>query len=70
MSDAELEDLQIRVAHQEMAIEALNKTVARQDVQLGELGEEIRRLKALLRDINLSPLGNDGGGQEPPPPHY
>ena len=67
MSDAQVEDLQIRLAHQELAIEALNETVVRQDAQIAELREQVRRLIGMLRDLNASPVGD---GHEPPPPHY
>jgi len=66
---AQLEDLQIRSAHQELAIEALNETVARQDQMLTELREELMRVKQMLQELKPSPLGADVA-DEPPPPHY
>jgi len=66
---AQLEDLQIRFAHQEMAIEALNETVARQDQRIAELREELRQVKLMLLELKPSPLGADVV-DEPPPPHY
>jgi SlyX protein len=65
----QLEDLQIRWAHQELAIEALNETVARQDQQIVELRQELARLKQMLLELKPSPLGGDAA-DEPPPPHY
>jgi SlyX protein len=65
----QLEDLQIRWAHQELAIEALNETVARQDQQIVELRRELERLKQMLLELKPSPLGADTA-DEPPPPHY
>jgi len=65
----QLEDLQIRFAHQELAIEALNETVAQQDRQITELREELVQLKYMLRELKPSPLGDDVA-DEPPPPHY
>jgi SlyX protein len=64
-----LEDLQIRLTHQDLAIEALNQTVARQDRRIAELGEELARVRQLLAELKPSPLGADSA-QEPPPPHY
>jgi SlyX protein len=64
-----LEDLQIRWAHQELAIEALNETVARQDQQIVELRRELARLKQMFLELKPSPLGTDAA-DEPPPPHY
>ena len=65
----QLEDLQIRFAHQELAIEALNETVAQQDRQITELREELVQIKHMLRELKPSPLGGDVA-DEPPPPHY
>ncbi len=65
----ELEDLQIRLTHQELAIEALSGTVARQDQAITTLQREIKQLLELVRELKPSPLGDDAGN-EPPPPHY
>ena len=65
----QLEDLQIRWAHQELAIDALYETVARQDQQIVELRQELARLKQMLLELKPSPLGGDTA-DEPPPPHY
>lgn len=64
-----IEELQIRLAHQEIAIEALNDAVSRQDAQLAELRETLARLVERLQAVQPSPLG-DADGPEPPPPHY
>ena len=64
-----IEDLQIRLAHQELAIEALNETVARQDRRLLDLQAEIRSLHERLQALKPSPLGEEPMA-EPPPPHY
>jgi uncharacterized coiled-coil protein SlyX len=64
-----LEDLQMRWAHQELAIEALNETVAHQDQQIAALRQELVQLKQLLLELKPSPLGADAAA-EPPPPHY
>lgn len=69
MTQQLLEDLQIRLAHQELAIEALNEAVARQDLTLVQLREELAQVRALLRELRPSPLGEDPD-REPPPPHY
>jgi SlyX protein len=65
----QLEDLQIRLTHQDLAIEALNQTVAKQDRRIAELGEELARVRQILAELKPSPLGADSE-QEPPPPHY
>jgi SlyX protein len=64
-----IEDLQIRVTHQELAIEALNDVVTRQDNLLHELRAEIETLRERLRALQPSPLG-ESDVAEPPPPHY
>lgn len=64
-----IEDLQIRLAHQELAIESLNETVSRQDRELVALRDAVERLAERLQALQPSPLG-DADGREPPPPHY
>lgn len=66
---AELEDLQVRVTHQDLAIETLNETVARQDREIERLRQELLQLRELMRELRPSPLG-DAAADEPPPPHY
>lgn len=69
MTRDELEDLQCRIAHQDLTIETLNETVVRQGKRLDELGGELARLRQLLHELRPSPL--DGQPErEPPPPHY
>jgi SlyX protein len=67
--DADLEDLQIRMTHQDLAIESLNDTVARQDRLIAQLQQELQQLRELVRELRPSPLG-DAAADEPPPPHY
>lgn len=64
-----IEDLQIRLTQQELVIEALNETVARQDRLLLDLQAQIRSLHDRLQALKPSPLGEDPMA-EPPPPHY
>ena len=69
MTAEEVEDLQCRLAHQELAIETLSDTVVRQGQMLDELHAELAKIRALLRELRPSPL--DGApDREPPPPHY
>ncbi len=66
---AQIDDLQMRFAHQELALEMLHDTVVRQDRVIAELLTEVQELRALLREIKRSPV--DGNAtDEPPPPHY
>jgi len=69
MSDAEIEDLQVRLAHQDVAIEELNATVAQQDRLIQAMAVELKQVKDILRELRPSPLGDDPA-DEPPPPHY
>lgn len=69
MSYSAIEDLQMRIAHQEVAIEALDETVARQDQLIRELRDEIVEIRRRLSALTPSPLGVDSA-DEPPPPHY
>lgn len=72
MTDAELharlEDLEIRVAHQELAIEELTRTLLLQERLVGEQAETIRRLQQQLRAALPSPIATPQ--EETPPPHY
>lgn len=68
MSQDAIEDLQIRVEHQEMAIEQLNDTVATQARLLDQLRDELTRLRERLQALNPSPLGDVD--HDEPPPHY
>jgi len=67
--DDGIEDLQVRIAHQELAIETLNATVARQDRLIVALQGQLEELQQLVRELKPSPLGSDIA-DEPPPPHY
>ncbi len=64
-----VEDLQVSLAHHELAVEALSDEVASQGRLIVELRAELDELKRQMRELRPSPLGADGG-DEPPPPHY
>ncbi|MGD8955867.1 MAG: SlyX family protein [Chromatiaceae bacterium] len=69
MTDRQIEDLQIRLTHQETAIEALNRVVAQQDAQIAQLRADLAKVRQMLHALQPSPLG-DATAEEPPPPHY
>jgi uncharacterized coiled-coil protein SlyX len=69
MSDAEIEDLQVRFAHHEVLIEELNATVTQQDRAIRQLVAELEQVREVLRELRPSPLGSEPA-DEPPPPHY
>jgi len=61
-------DLQIRLTHQDDALQELTRTVLQQERHIHDLQTEIAQLKSLLRE--LVPSQVDVQGSEPPPPHY
>jgi SlyX protein len=69
VTEQQLEDLQIRLTHQEMAIEALNRVVTEQDGLIAQLRAELAQVRQMLHALQPSPLG-DATAEEPPPPHY
>ncbi|MGB5199343.1 MAG: SlyX family protein [Sedimenticolaceae bacterium] len=69
MTEHQLEDLQIRLTHQEMAIETLNRAVAQQDLLIAQLRADLAQVGQMLHALRPSPLG-DATAEEPPPPHY
>jgi SlyX protein len=74
MSDAQeaandrIDNLEMRVAHQDEVIEALNKTVIDQWGKLDQALAWIERLEDRLREINMGAVRD--AADEPPPPHY
>lgn len=72
MSDAEtlaarVETLEIRAAHQDRAIEDLNKVVTEQWAQIETLKRRLDQLLDRMQEIESSPAAQV---PEPPPPHY
>ena len=63
-----IDNLEMRVAHQDEVIEALNKTVIEQWARLDSALQRIKLLEDRLREINIG-VGRDAA-DEPPPPHY
>lgn len=65
---ARVEDVEIRIAHQEVALEELTRTLLVQERQLREQADTIRRLERQLRAALPSPVASRD--EETPPPHY
>ena len=61
-----LDALEMRVAHQDATIEALDATVTRQWRTIDALVREVAALTERLVDLGR----RDPAGPEPPPPHY
>ena len=64
-----VEDLQIRLSHQDLTIEALSETVAQQQRLIAELQAQLEHVNDIVRELRPSPLGPPDAA-EPPPPHY
>jgi SlyX protein len=64
--DTRLVDLEIRLTHQEAALQTLSDALVRQDRLLEMLIGEVERLKEQARAAALVGPASD----EPPPPHY
>lgn len=65
---AQLVELETKLAFQEQAVEALNEVVTRQQQQIEALVLEVQTLKDRLRAGAPSPVGPLE--EEKPPPHY
>lgn len=72
MSDAGLdkviEDLQVRIAHQDAAIDELTQQSLFQERQINELIGHVEKLQQQLKD--LAEAGGQGDIIDAPPPHY
>ena len=68
MSDdtGRLDALEMRVAHQDATIEALDATVTVQWRKIDALTRELAALSDRLADLGR----REAGAAEPPPPHY
>ena len=63
-----IEALEIRIAHQDRAIEDLNQTITAQWKDIDRLKREIERLSDRVASAELA-IGSDPA-DEPPPPHW
>jgi len=68
MDTSRLDALEIRIAHQDQAIEDLNETITSQWKEIDRLKREIERLGD--RVANAEASNGPEGGEEPPPPHW
>ena len=66
--ESRLEDLEIRLSHQELAIDNLTQHSLEQQQHIARLQAELEYVKSLLRE--LSPSAVASAGEETPPPHY
>jgi SlyX protein len=63
-----IDALEMKIAYQEEAIEALNEVITSQWKKLDELAREMVRLNDRLAAAETNPPA--APGSEPPPPHY
>ena len=61
-------DLEIRLTHQEAALEEMNAVLLKQHKLIESLSAELRVLQKQLRDMGSSNVAD--ASQETPPPHY
>lgn len=66
-SQARIEALEIRVAHQELALEELTRTLLKQEQHIRDHSELLERLELQVRA--LAPADGAPAGDEKPP-HY
>ena len=66
--EAQLIELQTRVAFQEDALLELTKTVADQQREISEFKKDIEQLQSQLRNLTSEDVMSPT--EEPPPPHY
>ncbi len=66
--ESRIDDLEIRMTHQEAALESLTSSDLAQQRQLDDLRAELEMIKSMLRD--LAPAAVASQDQETPPPHY
>jgi SlyX protein len=66
--ESRLTDLEIRLTHQEAAIDGLTRTNLEQQKLIEQLQHEVERLRSFVQELSSGPAGP--AGDEPPPPHY
>lgn len=66
--ESRITDLEIRLSHQEAALDELTRANHQQQQVINNILAELQQIKIMLQQ--LSPGISGDGGDEPPPPHY
>lgn len=66
--ESKITDLEIRLTHQDAAMDELTRVVLVQEREMKRLNKEIEQLKAALKEISATLLAPES--EETPPPHY
>jgi SlyX protein len=66
--ESRLEDLEIRIAHQDATLEELTHTALEQQHRIDDLAAQVDYLKSLLKELTPSAVAPQS--EETLPPHY
>jgi len=61
-------DLEIRLTHQDAAMDELTRVVLKQENELKRLNKEVEQLKTALKELSATIVAPES--EETPPPHY
>jgi len=64
--ETRITDLEIRITHQESAIDELTRTVLKQEETIRKLQLELEHVRAQVKEVSIIAHASE----ETPPPHY
>jgi len=68
MTEARIDELEMRLSFQENALQTMSDEMAKQQLKIEVLASEVARLEKALQAASPAPDANQA--DEPPPPHY